>query len=343
MKWNEDSSWLAGETAATLPTTMRAARYDRYGPPDVLYEGCAPVPAAASGQVLVGVAAASVNGGELWARAGALRWLLRGGFPKGSGFDFAGEVVALGAGTTGFAVGDRVWGSLPRGEIGSAAEFVAVPASKIAPAPVGLDLVAAASLPAGTTALTALRDQVGLAPGDRLLVRGANGGVGSVAVQLGRAMDAHVTALANVATLDLVRDLGAHHALDHRSVRPTDLGTFDVVLDTVGTELHAFHRLLAPTGRMVAITIRSIGAALTIAASSALGRRRIRFFSGNPATAHFADLTRYVEDGAVRPVVDTVHPLADIAAAHRALEAGGVRGKHVVRITTAADTPGARS
>lgn len=315
--------------------TMRAALFDRYGPPEVLYEGRVPVPVAQPGEVLVRVHAASVNGGELAGRSGALRLLLLGPFPRRTGFDFAGQVAALGAGTTGFAVGDRVWGSMPlggaaRGRTGSAAEYVAVPVHKLAPAPATLDLVEAAALPVGTTAITALRDEARLARGERLLVRGANGGVGSIAVQLGRAMGAHVTALAGPSTLDMVRDLGADVALDHRTTQPGDLGAFDVVLDTVGTDLRAHQRLLAPGGRMVAITARSARAVLDIATSAVHGRRRIRFFSGNPTSALFADLTRYVDQGALRPVIDTVHPLADIAAAHRALEARGVRGKHIV-------------
>lgn len=208
-----------------------------------------------------------------------------------------------------------MWGLPPRGRFGSAAELVAVPTRQLAPAPAGLDLVHAAALPAvGTTAITALRDKARLAPGDRLLVRG---GAGSVAVQLGHAFGAHVTALAGKRNLDLVRDLGADEALDYRDTTPADLGRFDVVLDTVGTDLRAYRALLTPRGRMVAIAfdidnvVSSIG---YILASTVFCRRRVRFFSGKPTHRLLADLTGYVESGALRPAVDTVHPLADIAA-----------------------------
>ncbi|MGC9379698.1 NAD(P)-dependent alcohol dehydrogenase [Streptomyces sp. MH13] len=319
---------------------MRAALYDRYGPPEVLYEGTVPRPVAAPGEILVRVLAASVNGGEPAGRAGKVRLvtgLTARGFPKRTGMDFVGEVVTPGPPGSGVAAGDRVWGLLPRRRMfGSAAEFVAVPPEHVALAPSALDPVQAVSLPAGgTTALTALRDKARLRAGERLLVRGAAGGVGSVAVQLGRAYGAHVTALAGARNLDFVRDLGADEAFDHATTGAAGLGRFDVVFDAVGTGLRAYRRLLAPGGRMVAIAFDLAHPATSIAyllASTAFGSRRVRFFSGNPTRALFTELTALAESGALRPVVDTVHPLAEIAAAHRALERGGVRGKHVIRV-----------
>lgn len=316
---------------------MRAARYDRYGPPEVLYEGTLPKPVAGPGQVLVRVHASSVNGGEFLGRTGKVRLVTGRSFPKGTGVDFAGEVAALGSPMSGLSVGDRVWGMLPRGSFGSAAEFVAVRPRQLALAPAGLDLVQAVALLAGgTTSITALRDKARLRAGERLLVRGASGGVGSVAVQLGRAYGAHVTALAGARNLDFVRDLGADEVFDYATTGPADLGPFDVVLDaSAGTRLGAYRRLLAPGGRMVSITFdfgHMLSSLSYILASTVFGSRRVRFFSGNPDHRLLADLTRLVESGALRPVVDTVHPLAGIAEAHRAMEVGGVRGKHVIRI-----------
>jgi NADPH:quinone reductase-like Zn-dependent oxidoreductase len=315
---------------------MQAALYDSYGPPEVLYVGKVPVPTPGHDEVLVRVHAVGVNGGELHGRAGRVRLVTGRRFPQRTGLDFAGEVTAVGAAVSGPREGDRVWGILPRGRFGSAAEYVAVRPRQISPAPAGLSLVQAASLPAtGTTAITALRGKARLRPGERLLVRGASGGAGSVAVQLGKALGAHVTALAGPRNLDFVRDLGADEALSYTTTRLSDLGTFDVILDTVGTLHSAYRKLLAPGGRMVAIALdtENILTSLSyILASTLHGPRRVRFFSGNPRRELLAELTRYVETGAIRPAVDTIHPLADIAAAHRALEAGGVRGKHVIQI-----------
>lgn len=186
----------------------------------------------------------------------------------------------------------------------------------------------------GLTALIALRGKAGLRPGERLLVRGAGGGVGSVAVQLGRSTGAQVTGLAGPRSLALVRELGAHEAHGRTTTPPADLGRFDVVLDTVGTGLGDCRRLLTPTGRMVAISfdlghpLTSLGAHPGIdrlrEAAGALLQRRRQACAASPNSPG--------SSRAVRPVVDTVRPLSGIAAAHRALEAGGTRGKHVVRL-----------
>ncbi|MGW3833766.1 NAD(P)-dependent alcohol dehydrogenase [Streptomyces microflavus] len=315
---------------------MRAALYDSYGPPEVLYEGRVPVPVRGPGEVLVRVHAASVNGGELYGRAGRVRLVTGRRFPQRTGIDFAGEVAEVDAGVTGLRAGDRVWGLLGRSTFGSAAEYVSVRPRRIAYAPGNVTLTEAASLPAGgTTSLTALRDKAALRAGERLLVRGASGGVGSVAVQLGKALGAHVTGLASAKNLDFVRDLGADEALDHRATPLADLDRYDVIMDTVGTEHRSLRERLAPGGHLVSIAFdidhpaRSIG---YVVGSAVHGRGRVRFFSGNPKHDLFAELTAYVERGDLRPVVDTVHPLSDIATAHRALEAGGVRGKHVIRL-----------
>ncbi|GAB1511835.1 NAD(P)-dependent alcohol dehydrogenase [Actinophytocola sp. KF-1] len=317
---------------------MRAALYDRYGPPDVLYEGRLPKPAPAPGEVLVQVRASNVNGGELHGRAGKIRLatgVLGRGFPKRVGIDFAGEIAETGEGVAEYGPGDRVWGALPR-RFGSTAEFVAVPTSHIAPAPKNLDLVQAAALPAvGATAIIALRDKAKLQRGERLLVRGGAGGVGSVAVQLGHAYGAHVTALASARHRDAVLALGADEVLDYRTARPETLGRFDVVLDTVGTEFPVYRNLLTRSGRMVAIAfdLDHVVASLSyLFAASVFARRKIHFFSGNPRTDLFTDLTRLTESGAIRPVVHTVFPLAKIAEAHHTLEAGGVLGKIVIEV-----------
>ncbi|GAA3555696.1 NAD(P)-dependent alcohol dehydrogenase [Amycolatopsis ultiminotia] len=311
-------------------TSMRFAAYDRYGDAGVLHETTGPRPTAGAGEVLVRVRAVSVNGGELSMRAGHLRPLTGNRFPKRVGVDLAGEVVE--PGSSRFAVGDRVWGLLGR-RTGTAAEYVAVAADRLDHLPDGVDFASAVALLAGTTAITAFRDKAALAPGERLLVRGATGGVGYVAVQLGKEMGAHVTGLASAANLDLAKELGADEAIDYRA--PGDLGRFDVVLDTVGTGMPAFHRLLTPRGRMVAISFdtahlaRSVG---WIAAHSLRRTRPVYAFSGSPRSPLLAELGRLVRTGAVRPKVDRVFPLAEIADAHRALENGGVRGKIVVEI-----------
>ncbi|MFH8709604.1 NAD(P)-dependent alcohol dehydrogenase [Streptomyces rubrogriseus] len=314
---------------------MKAVLFDRYGPPDVLYVGRRPVPGIGPDEVLVRVRAAGVNGGDLHDRAGKVRLVTGRTFPKGCGIDFAGEVAEVGASVRGVREGRRVWGLLGR-RTGSMAEYVAVSPRRIAPAPDNLTPEEAVSLIAGaTTALTALRDKAALQPGERLLVRGGSGGVGSVAVQVGKVLGARVVALAGGRNLDFVRGLGAEEALDHRTTALSEVGRFDVVLDTVGTEQARVRRLLAPGGRMVAVAPdldRPLAWLGTVLGSVVHGKGRIRFFSGNPDGALLAEAARLAERGDIVPVVDTVHPLDGVADAQRALAAGGVRGKHVVRV-----------
>jgi NADPH:quinone reductase-like Zn-dependent oxidoreductase len=315
---------------------MRAVQYDRYGPPEVLRVDEVPMPRPGPGEVLVEVHAASVDAGEMAFRAGRMRWMTRAGFPCRTGGDFAGRVVEVGAGVSEWRTGDAVWGLMPHLTFGAIAEYVAVPERRLSRAPKNLSLLDAAALPvSGTTALTALRDKAQLAPGERLLVRGAAGGVGSVAVQLGKALGAHVTALAGARNVDWVAELGADVALDYRTTRPEDLDRFDVIVDVVGTGLGAYQARLARRGRLIALafdTDRIIPSVLGTGLRAAVRPRRVKLFSNDPSADRIAELARSVEAGDVRPVIDTVFPMADIAEAHRRLEAGGVRGKFVIDV-----------
>ncbi|KOT56906.1 MULTISPECIES: NAD(P)-dependent alcohol dehydrogenase [Streptomyces] len=313
---------------------MRAVQYDRFGPPEVLRVNEVPVPQPGPGEVLVAVHAAGVEAGEITFRAGRMRHISRARFPRGVGSDFTGRVSATGPGVHAWRAGDAVWGLMPHFTFGAIADYVRVPQERLARAPKNLSLLKAAALPvSGTTALTALTDKARLARGERLLVRGATGGVGSVTVQLGKALGAHVTALASAHNLDWITALGADAALDYRTTRPKDLGRFDVIVDLVGTDLGAYQARLARQGRMVALAFdaeRMLTSVLGVGLRAAVAPRRLKLFSNNPSADRIAELTHFAESGRVRPVIDAVFPMADIAEAHRRLEAGGVRGKYVI-------------
>lgn len=326
------------EGVTTMSTTIAAAVFRRYGGPDVLEIMRVPMPEPEAGQVLVRVEATTVNWGELAQRQGKLRALVRVNFPR-----FAGEIVALGGGVTEFSVGDRVWGTVDeRGTVGSAAEFISVDTVRIARMPDGWGATEAVTVMAGGAAgLVGLRDKAQLRQGERLLVRGAAGGVGSIAVQIGRMLGANVTALASSRSADFVLGLGVDEVIDYRTPL-SSIGNYDVVFDTRGTQMWALRRRLVPGGRMVAISfdidhkLRSLGG---VAVSHIFGERRIRFFLGHPTTALFEELTRIAEEGHLRPVVDGVFPLERIGDAQAKLEAGGVQGKVVVAIGTAGPGP----
>ena len=315
-----------------IPATMRAARYDRYGDPGVLHVDTVDVPTPGPRDVLVRVHGASVNPSDALFRSGRFRLVSGFRFPKGTGIDLAGEVVAAGDRVTGVAVGDRVWaylGGLPK-RLGPTAEYAVVRADRCAPAPAGLDLVHAAALPTvGLTALQLLRDAVRVRPGDRVLVVGASGGVGSAAVQLAVAMGATVTAVAGPGNADLCLDLGATEVLDHSAAPPTD-HAFDAVVDLHGGRAREYRRVLARGGRMATTATRAIPFAL---ASALLPGPRVRIVQVKARRDDLAALTRYADEGALRPVVDRLYPLEQVVAAHRAVETGHARGKRVIVLT----------
>lgn len=320
--------------------TMRAAQVHRYGDPHVIRVQPVSVPEPTAGQVLVRVHATTVNGGEVAMRAGRLRLLSGRRFPKGLGIDFAGEIAALGPKVTDVALGDRVWGvldamrnTITQAPLGAAAEYLVVDASRTAPLPPESSFADAVALLTGTTALTALRDKAHLQPGERLLVRGGTGGVGNVGVQLGHAFGAHVTTLVSASNLDTARRLGADVVLDYATTRPAELETFDVILDTVGSDMHAYWNRLSPRGRMVAISFDPpLRGLAMILASAVHGRRRIRTFSGNPSRTLLEDYARYLVDGTLHPLIAGTHALDELDAAHEAVEAGGQAGKHIIMV-----------
>jgi 2-desacetyl-2-hydroxyethyl bacteriochlorophyllide A dehydrogenase len=313
---------------------MKAAQIGRYGQPDVLKINEVDRPDPGEGEVLVLVESSSVNGHDVIVRSGGLKMVSGRKFPLGTGLDFAGTVVATCPSVDGYRAGDQVWGTVhPRGRhvAGAAAEYVTVPADRIASVPAGISLSDAASLVvAGTTALIALRDSTHLASGERVLVRGAAGGVGTAAVQLAHAMGGHVTALARDRYAPALRDLGADRVLGYDAT-PEQTGSFDVIIDTAGSELECYRRRLTKDGRMVTVGL-SASALAAIALSTVHGSRRIRTFSANPDSALLEDLAEYVASGALRPVVSSVFPLADIAAAQEAFGRGGILGKLVIDV-----------
>jgi NADPH:quinone reductase-like Zn-dependent oxidoreductase len=313
---------------------MKAAQIHQFGGPDVLTVSEATRPTPREGEVLVQVEAASVNGHDVMVRSGGLKMVSGRKFPIGTGLDFAGIVAEAGPGADGYQPGDRVWGTVhPRRRhvTGAAASYVAVPADRIAPAPAVLTPAEAAALVvAGTTALIALRDSTHLQDGERVLIRGAAGGVGTAAVQLAHAMGGHVTALARDRYAQALSDLGADRVLGYDAT-PEQTGTFDVIVDMPGTDLECYRRRLTRNGRMVTVGL-SASALAAIGVSAVHGSRRIRTFSANPDSAILEDLSGYVASGALRPVVAGVFPLASIAAAHEAFSRGGTLGKHVITI-----------
>ncbi|HEU4946478.1 MAG TPA: NAD(P)-dependent alcohol dehydrogenase [Kribbella sp.] len=309
---------------------MRAVRYERYGPPEVLEVRKVPVPVPRSGEVLVKVHATSVNPVEAQVRSGRMRPMSGYRFPKGTGEDFAGEVVAVGPGVDATAVGRLVWGTQLGLNSAAAAEYIRVKESATAAAPPGLGAVAAATLPTvGLTALTALR-AVRVPTGGKLLVVGASGGIGSVTVQLARAAGTRVATVSSERNLGLCRDLGAEWTYDHTRLDRLPAGPeFDSIVDLHGACLSTYRERLKRGGRMTTMAAKGMAYALL---SVALPGPRVRLARMKPSRAGLDELAGLVERGELRPVVDQVYPLEAIADAHRSVETGHSRGKRAVRV-----------
>ncbi len=314
---------------------MRAACFATFGDPSVLHVRDVPPPRAPVGdEVLVRVAASSVNGTDLGLRRGDVKIAALGRMPFVPGFDLAGEVVGCGPAVTAFAPGDRVMALLGhRG--GGQAEQVVLRQGRAAAMPRTVSMAQAAALPlAGLTALQALHGKAGLhlrkAP--RVLVNGASGGIGSYGVQLAKLAGAHVTAVASAGKADYVAGLGADVVLDYREHDVTALGErWDVVLDAPGLlEFPALRPVL--TGDGVLVSARPMGRNAVRALVAPLRRGpRFAVVMTRARSQDLAHLAALVDSGGLRPTLDREFPLADVADAHRHAE-GPVRGKVVLTL-----------
>jgi NADPH:quinone reductase-like Zn-dependent oxidoreductase len=327
---------------ATVGATMRAVVQDGYGGTDVLRQARVPVPRLGKGEVLLRVHAAGLDRGT-WHLMTGKPYLLRLAFglrrPRNPvlGRDVAGTVVSVGHGVTRWSPGDEVYGVAP----GSFAEFAVARADKLATLPRGLTFEQAGVVPvSGLTAQQAVA--LGrLRPGQRVLVLGASGGVGSYAVQLAKAAGAEVTGVASAAKLDVVRSLGADHVLDYATDDfAAGSARYDVVLDIGGTpSIRRLRRVLTPSGVAVIVggeggdsLSGGMGRVLWGRLASLLSRQRITNFVNKESGADLERLTPLLESGAVTPAVDRVVPLDEAPAAMRLLEAGQVRGKVAVSV-----------
>lgn len=292
-----------------------------------------PWPFPEGDEVLIRVRASSVNGTDLRLRGGGLGPLGRLQLPLTPGFDVAGEVAACGPAVTAFRPGERVYAVVGHGG-GGAAEYVTVRQSRVAVAPQSVPLAQAAAVPlAGLTALQALRGVGRLRAGERVLVYGAAGGIGSFAVRLARLFGAHVTGVARAAKLDFVRNLGAHEAL---ATGEADLGgrsgRWDLILDTPpALTFTRVEAALTPGGRLVS-TKPFPGSPAEVRAF--LRRPGPRFAPVRTAERglDLALLTRLIDSGELRVPLDRTFLLEEIRAAHAYAEGPEVRGKVVVTV-----------
>jgi NADPH:quinone reductase-like Zn-dependent oxidoreductase len=340
---------LEGSTSSPLVAapTMRAVLHTRYGSPDVLVVGEVVRPVPRAGEVLVRVHAAGVSIGDHHIVSGK-PYLVRlspfGGMPapkhRVPGAAFSGRVDAVGEGVTAFKPGDEVFGQAGS-TAGAYGEYLALPATLLAHKPAGLSFEQAAAMPWGTTALQGLRDAGGVKPGQRVLINGASGAVGTWAVQLAKVLGAHVTAVCSTRNVALVKELGADEVLDYTQADFTAGGArFDVLFDLVANKSLAQCRAaLVPGGRYVPCAggsgdwLGPVGGMLWGLLSSLFTSKKYKAFIQALGQADLLVLKELVEAGKVRPVVEKVWPMDQVAAALEHVGAGHSRGLNVLRVS----------
>jgi NADPH:quinone reductase-like Zn-dependent oxidoreductase len=323
--------------------TMKAIVRDAYGSVDVLRLAEVDTPVAREGEVLVRVHAAGVDQGVWHLMTGTPYAMRLAGFgvraPKNPalGYDVAGRVEAVGAQVTVFRPGDEVFGTCR----GSFAEYAAASADRLASKPDSVSFEQAAAVPiSGYAALQAVRDHGGVRAGQRVLIIGAGGGVGTFAVQIAKADGAEVTGVCSTAKVGLVRSIGADHVIDYTREDFADgRSRYDVILDIAGNRsLSELRRALTPRGTLVIVGAEDAGNWLGIrrqlraAALSPFVRQKLGFFISKERRQDLEELRKLLEAGAIRPVVDRTFPLEEVPDAIRYLRDGRARGKVVITV-----------
>ena len=341
---SHNSTCSAVPAPSASATVMKAIAYRCYGPPDVTRLEALPKPTPADGRLLVRVRAASVNPLDWHYMRGEpyiMRLSVGMGAPKDIrlGVDFAGVVEAVGNGVTRYKPGDEVYG----GADGAFGEYVTVrQGGSVALKPANVTFEQAAAVPiAAVTALQALRDQGKIRAGQKVLVNGASGGVGTFAIQLAKLSGAEVTAVCSGRNTALVRSLGADQVIDYTRQDVTrGPQRYDLVIDTVGTHsIGAFRRVLTPHGALIIVGAASAGrwigglsGALQAMVVAPFVSQKVGFFLARLNHSDLDYLGKLMADGKLVPVIDRRYPLADTAEALRYVEAGHSRGKVVIAI-----------
>jgi NADPH:quinone reductase-like Zn-dependent oxidoreductase len=325
---------------------MKAIRYYRYGSPEVLRLEDIDMPVPGDEDVLIRVRAASVNPLD-WHFIRGLPYIVRPGNgllrpnDGGVGVDVAGYVEKVGKDVTRFSPGDEVFGCAA--VLGSLAEYISLHQdAAVLAKPANQSFEQAASVPiAGFTALQALRDHGRFQPGQKVLVNGAAGGVGTFAVQIAKALGAEVTGVCSTRNVEMVASIGASQVIDYTRQDFTRSGQrYELLLDVAGSRpFSAYRRVLAPRAMVVGIggpnKGRVLGPMTRVIKALALSRftrQQVTFFIAKPNPDDLAVLRDLLVDGKVTPVIDRSYPLSEAAEAIRYLEQGHARGKVVITV-----------
>ena len=306
---------------------MKAVTYRRFGGTDVLEWTDADRPQPKPGEICIRVRASSINAFECEIREGAFKMLTGRRFPMIAGHDIAGEVEAIGEGGSRFRLGDRVFAMRKAFSGGAHAESAIVPESSAALVPENVSTEDAGVVPlAALTAWQALHELGGLASGQRVLINGASGGVGTFAIQFARVAGVEVTGVCSQVNADLVRRLGASEVIDYKAQDPTDVTGFDLVFDAV-TKLPFAASKQMLTRRGVWVCTRFAGSYLVARLLVPFRGRKVRLVTVKPKGHQLEQIGALMSEGKVETVVERSFPITEIAAAHAESASGRVRGK----------------
>jgi NADPH:quinone reductase-like Zn-dependent oxidoreductase len=313
---------------------MKAFMSEKYGPPEMLRMAEVEQPTPAADEVLVKVLAVSVNPAD-WRSMRAKPFFSRATLgllrPKHRipGVDIAGRVEAVGSDVTQFTPGDEVYANLLDHGSGGFAEYVSVPVEVMSFKPANLSFEEAAAVPmAGVTALQGLRHHGEIQAGQRVLINGASGGIGTFAVQIAKSYGSEVTGVTSTRNIDLVGSLGAAHVVDYTTTEFGSGRRYDLILDTIGNlSVRDLRRALAEGGKAAVVGFTSVAKLIGV---SLRGGRDVAMVSAHVATKDLEFLSDLIEAGKVRPQIDRRYPFAEIPAAISYLEQGHARGKVVV-------------
>lgn len=314
---------------------MKAIVLNTYGSPDVLRLKEVDKPAIKENEILVKVQASALNAGDLFSMRGS-PWLARFtvGFPRPQdyilGWDAAGRVEAVGAKVTRFGSGDEVFGCCN----GAFAEYVCAGEDSFAPKPENLTFEQAAAVPTvAITALQGLRDVGKVQAGQKVLINGASGGVGTFAVQIAKAFGADVSGVCSTRNLEMVRSLGADHVIDYTKTDFTKEGRrYDLILDNAAN--HSFsdlRRALTPEGKIIPNSGHGgMGYVIKAYLLAPFLRQQGKMYLASPNHKDLVVLKEMIESGAIKPVIDKTYPLRETPQAMRHLEEEHARGKIVI-------------
>ncbi|MEG4492177.1 NAD(P)-dependent alcohol dehydrogenase [Microcoleus sp. D3_18_C4] len=313
---------------------MKAVAFDRYGSAEELQYRELEKPIAKSNELLVRVRASSVNPVDWKIRQGHLQLLTGFNFPRIVGSDISGVVVEVGREVTKFQPGDEVYTFLNPMSGGACAEYAVVAESDAAFKPKNITHAEAAAVPiAGLTALQALRDLGQIQAGNKVLINGASGGVGTFAVQVAKAMNAEVTGVCSAKNRELVKSLGADLVLDYAEIDFTQqTDKYDIILDAVGTRTFAeCEKVLQPEGIYIS-TLPSFENLAPMLTSWFISGKKAKFILANANPSDLGALRELIESDKVEPIVDRTYSLAEVAAAHAYSETGRAIGKIAIVI-----------